>query len=142
MADKRYYLVVRAIIRDSKGRCLLIRRSNVCHKFVGKWEWPGGKVDKGESFDVALRREVREEIGLKVELVGVVGAYGKISPKRIAVLCLEARPVGGTVRLSEEHDQYSWVALKDLHKWDMTYGLMELTKNYVAAKNRGRKNHG
>jgi 8-oxo-dGTP diphosphatase len=128
MADKRYYLSVRVIILDSKGRCLLIRRSKVCHHFVGKWEWPGGKVDKGE-------------VRLKVKFTGVVGAYGfTIAQKKIAVLCLEARLVGGMIRLSKEHDQYSWVPMKDLHKWDMIKGLIELVKNYMGAKKRGGKN--
>jgi 8-oxo-dGTP diphosphatase len=63
MSNKLYRLAVRAAILDGQGRSLLLRRSEVCKHFVGQWEWPGGKVDDGETVDVALRREVREETG-------------------------------------------------------------------------------
>jgi 8-oxo-dGTP diphosphatase len=142
MMDSRYYLAVRAIIRDSKGRYLLIRRSKLCHHFIGKWEWPGGKVDKGEPFDVALRREIREEIGLKVTFTGVVGAYGfTVAKKQIAVLCMEAKVVGGKLTLSEEHDQFSWVPVKEMPTWKLTKGLQAVVKAYVIRK-QGVNNHG
>lgn len=62
---------VRAIILDESGdesqesgsrRVLLIR-----HSYVGGWHFPGGGVGKGESLVEAMRREVREEVGLSVD---------------------------------------------------------------------------
>ena len=64
MTPKPFSLAVKAVPLDSQNRCLLIRRSSYNHNFVGKWEWPGGKVDAGESFAVAVCREVREETSL------------------------------------------------------------------------------
>src|SRR5438067_1975565 len=66
-------LAVRGVILDQTGRWLLIRRSRRCGHFVGTWEFPGGKVDAGETIDVAVRREVREETSLIVRLQGVAG---------------------------------------------------------------------
>jgi len=142
MAEKPYRLAVRAVIVDDDGRCLLIRRANTCKHFVGKWEWPGGKVDDGETFDVALRREVREETGLEVEPTTVVGAIGfEMEAVRVAVLCLEARLVGGELALSDEHDGHAWAPAAELLQWELTNGLEELAKAYVA-KIAGETQHG
>jgi 8-oxo-dGTP diphosphatase len=139
MPEKPFKLAVRAVILDEQGRCLLVRRSNVCKHFVGQWEWPGGKVDEGETFDAALLREVREETGLEVELLGVVGAIGiEMDAVRLAVLCIEAKLLGGTLSLGEEHkehDDHAWVPMADVPKWDLTDDrLKELAKSYVESK--------
>lgn len=57
--------VVAAVIRDDQGRLLLAQRP--AHKKLGlKWEFPGGKVEPGETPAVALVRELREELGVEV----------------------------------------------------------------------------
>jgi len=61
---------VAAIIRDAEGRLLLQRRSD-----NGLWGLPGGSVEIGESVRDAIVREVREETGLTVEVVRLVGVY-------------------------------------------------------------------
>jgi len=60
-----------ACIRDSQGRILLLRRSDG----DDLWGFPGGAIEPGESVVEALQREIREEIGLKVEPVGLIGVY-------------------------------------------------------------------
>ncbi len=65
MSQTTVSVVVAAII-ERDGRLLLTRRLPGTH-LEGHWEFPGGKVDPGESFDESLIREVREE--LEVELV-------------------------------------------------------------------------
>jgi 8-oxo-dGTP diphosphatase len=132
MATKPFRLAVRAVIHDDEGRCLLLRRSNVCKAFVGTWEWPGGKADPGETFDEAVRREVREETGLEIELVGVAGAFPiEMAQQHLAVLCLEAQPAGGKLALSEEHDQSAWAPLPDLLQWNLTDGFREFAREYI-----------
>ena len=53
---------VKAIVRNATGQCLFLSRSEVNKHYVGCWEWPGGKVDPGEDFAMAVVRETREEL--------------------------------------------------------------------------------
>ena len=61
------------IIEFPNNKILLIKRGTVV--FRGYWALPGGKVDAGETVEEAIVREVREETGLKVEIVSKIGEY-------------------------------------------------------------------
>lgn len=63
--DDNRLQVVAAVIRQNDGRLLLAQRPAHKHQ-GGLWEFPGGKVENGESLAVALRRELAEELGLRV----------------------------------------------------------------------------
>jgi 8-oxo-dGTP diphosphatase len=54
--------VAAGILRDAEGRVLLAQRTRGEH--AGRWEFPGGKAEPGESVEQALRRELREELGI------------------------------------------------------------------------------
>jgi len=108
MADS-YGLAVRAIVRDEKGRVLLLRRSTANRTNAGLWEFPGGKVEPGEFFENALERELVEECGLQVRLVGVAGAVQtEASDVHVVQLVMKAEVSGGEPRLSHEHDRFEW----------------------------------
>ncbi|OGT91489.1 MAG: hypothetical protein A2286_07455 [Gammaproteobacteria bacterium RIFOXYA12_FULL_61_12] len=68
-----------AVIEDCDGRVLLTRRPDHVHQ-GGLWEFPGGKLDPGESVEQALRREIHEELGIDLEghrpLIRVRHDYG------------------------------------------------------------------
>lgn len=138
MPGKSFGLAVRAVIRDTQQRCLILRRSNACRSFAGQWEWPGGKVDPGETFDVAVIREVSEETGLEIELTDFAGAFSiEVTGRQIAVLCLEAKLVDGNVQLSREHDNSAWVRLTDCLQWDLTPGFRDFVQQYIQRMNVG-----
>jgi mutator protein MutT len=66
---------VGAIIVDSQGRLLLAKRGPQARNERGLWEFPGGSVELGETLAEALRREMREELGIEIvvgELLDVV----------------------------------------------------------------------
>jgi 8-oxo-dGTP pyrophosphatase MutT (NUDIX family) len=106
-------------IVDDQGRVLLQRRTD------GDW-WglPGGRLDPGETFTGAARREVREETGLEIEIVRLTGAYASpdfcaIYPDghrvQNAVLNFLARPSGGTlIAANGETAELRWFRPDDL----------------------------
>jgi 8-oxo-dGTP pyrophosphatase MutT (NUDIX family) len=59
-----------AVVRDDFGRVLLVQRAD-----DGNWELPGGRIDVGESAVEAVVREVGEEAGVAIEVVGLSGVY-------------------------------------------------------------------
>jgi 8-oxo-dGTP diphosphatase len=138
MSQKPFGIAVRAIVRDKDGNCLLLRRSSKNRGHVGRWEWPGGKLDAGESLDAAVCREVREETGLEVVLTGFAGAFHvEMARQYLVVLCMEAELSKGTLRLSVEHDDYQWVRLRNVPQWKLTDGLDSFAEAYVARDSSG-----
>ena len=73
MDTKPFALAVRLILFNEAGEVLLLQRSRSSKTNPGRWELPGGKIDPGEQFDAALRREMLEETGLVVSLTHVPG---------------------------------------------------------------------
>ncbi len=94
---------------------LLLRRAMTKDFAPGAWECVTGRVDQGEGFDEAVRREVREETGLEVAPVYILGTThfyrGTAVPENelvgIVYLCPVSTPP--PVLLSEEHDLFCWV---------------------------------
>ena len=66
MSYPRPVEVVAAAITDARGRVLLARRT-VGRDLAGLWEFPGGKIEPGETAEAALVRELREELGIQVQ---------------------------------------------------------------------------
>jgi 8-oxo-dGTP diphosphatase len=104
-----------AIIRD--GRCLAAQRSPAMAEPL-KWEFPGGKVEAGEDPRTALRREVGEELGLRIAVGGRLGRGDRrLGDRRIALEVFAARVVSGRVRLAE-HCRYGWFRAEEIERLD------------------------
>jgi len=103
--------VVCLVLRDADGRMLAARRP-LEKSLGGLWEFPGGKVDPGESPETALRREIREELCLELTclspLATVTHAYdfGVIHLLPYLASC-DRRPP--EIRLTE-HTEHRWVS--------------------------------
>lgn len=113
----RFYGGIGAVIRArSDGRYLLLRRSEEKDFAAGVWECVTGRVDQGEGFEDALRREVSEETSLEVQvecLMGTTHFYrGLARPEDelIGVIYLCSLDQPRPIRLSAEHSEYRWVS--------------------------------
>ncbi len=107
-------VVAAALVDDlATPRRLLAARRAGPQKLVGRWEFPGGKVDPGETPVEALHRELREELGIGVELgrefVGPDDDAWRLSSAYTMRLWL-ARVASGEPAPLVEHDELRWLA--------------------------------
>ncbi len=97
------------------GRVLAARRTTPAAA-AGRWEFPGGKVEDGETPDAALVREIAEELGVTIEvrrwLTGAV-PIGTVYELRVAI----AEIVGGEPE-PVEHDEVRWLTADELDEVD------------------------
>lgn len=108
--------VVAAAIAHS-GRCLVAERGPRM-TLAGKWEFPGGKVEPGESPEAALRREIREELGVDVEVGERLGSgSARVGDKVIRLDVYAARLRAGEITRSE-HSRIAWVGADELASYD------------------------
>ncbi len=114
---------VTAVVEDEQGRVLLIHRVD-----NGRWALPGGQVEVGERVAETVVREVREETGIEVEVVGLTGIYS--DPKHVIAyddgevrqqfaLSFRARPIGGSLRGSDEGSEVRWLSSSELDGLDI-----------------------
>lgn len=87
-----------AIPRDAEGRVWLLRRA--FDPGAGRWTFPGGFVDLGESVPEAAARETREELEIEIELGRLVGVYSR-GDDRIVLIVYEAQALGEPVTTEE-----------------------------------------
>ncbi|MFQ5656758.1 MAG: NUDIX domain-containing protein [Candidatus Methylomirabilales bacterium] len=110
---------VSAVIFDGPKKLLLIRRAD-----SGEWGLPGGAVEIGESVEKAILREVREETGLNVEVIRLIGVYSDPQFQVVAYpdgrvmhyvnICFQCGIVGGTFAPSPEALEVGFFAVAAL----------------------------
>jgi 8-oxo-dGTP diphosphatase len=124
-----YLAVSAAIFRD--GRVLIVRRARPPAR--GLYTLPGGGVELGETLEEAIIREVREETGLAIAPLALVGfreaiardAAGHVE-RHFVILPFAARWIAGEVALSEELAEAHWRKPDELAGLKTTEGLAEI----------------
>lgn len=122
--------VVSAIIENSLGQILLAQRP-VGKYLAGLWEFPGGKVEKGESLLDALRRELKEELELEVRLVRPLGCFAHVDDKGgIDLHMFQVQPLGEP-RATLDVQIFRWVDATEICGEELTPADREPWRAYL-----------
>jgi 8-oxo-dGTP diphosphatase len=104
-------VVAAAIVRDNR---VLVAKRGDAMLLPGQWEFPGGKVELGESDEVALIREIMEELGASITPQYLVDSVEHVYPNvSIHLLLYVSVLVGGEPKVTE-HEALRWVTREDL----------------------------
>lgn len=108
---------VTAAILEKDGEIIIAQRKSSDH-LSGKWEFPGGKIEPGETPEQCLSRELKEEFDIDVTIGEHLGSnihhYDHIS---IELMVYRASWVGGTITMND-HKAYRWVTIDQLTEFD------------------------
>lgn len=107
------------------NRILITQRGD--EKNYGKWEFPGGKINNGEHPFDSIKRELFEELRLKVEPINEITRYNYLKFNLIFIECKVFSPEN--IKLSE-HLDYSWIERKELSKFNFLEGDLRFIKSY------------
>jgi colanic acid biosynthesis protein WcaH len=92
-----------------EGKFLLLKRNNPPVK--GEWWLPGGRIKKGETFEEAVKREVREETGLECRVIRQLGVINHTFPEvHVVSVFYLVESDSPEVKLNKEHSEYRWVS--------------------------------
>jgi A/G-specific adenine glycosylase len=112
-----HYMVAAAVLRRD-GKVLIGRRPE--GKLLGGlWEFPGGRMEPGESLEVCLRREMIEELGVETQMLAQLGSYDHAYTHfRVTVVAFESRLVRGEPS-ALEHTEIRWEDVDRLGQYPM-----------------------
>ncbi len=108
---------VTAAVIEKDGKILIAQRKSG-DALAGKWEFPGGKIEPGETPEVCLRRELAEEFCIDAK-IGEFICSSKFEYKHLPIelLAYRVEHLSGEFKLND-HDRIEWVAPADLVKYD------------------------
>ncbi|WP_288155183.1 NUDIX domain-containing protein [uncultured Sharpea sp.] len=116
MSEKkiRFHITVKGICVYN-GKTLIMKRVRPSTDGLGYWELPGGGLEYGETPHEALKRELREETGLKIKIIKPIYTFTAIREDYQTVgIGFLAIPEDDHVHISEEHMDYKWVNEEEL----------------------------
>lgn len=119
--SKRRVLPVVAAAVMNAGQQILIARRGEHETYAGQWEFPGGKIETGETPVNALVRELKEELGLDVDPASMV-SLGKIThaytPYDVQLEVFIVQWSGQVIVLAD-HSEMAWVSVSDLQSHNL-----------------------
>jgi len=134
--SNRPVATVGALIHDGDGKILMIRT----HKWSDLWGIPGGKIERGETSETALIREISEETGLEISDIRFVMVQDSIDspefmrPEHFILLNYIAKTSTHEVTLNEEAEEFAWVTIKEALELDLNTATKILLQRVIDEK--------
>lgn len=104
--DNKHFVSVAGLVKNDDNQVLLIKSPD------RGWEYPGGVVEFGESLEAALIREIKEESGVDVEIIGFVGLCKNIE-RNILNIDFVCKYVSGGLATSDESLEGRWFSMEE-----------------------------
>jgi 8-oxo-dGTP diphosphatase len=124
VSSERTIRCVGAIVHDSNGRLLLVRRANPPGE--GMWSIPGGRVEPNETDEAAVTREVSEETGLSVTVGRLVGSVERAAPNGVFLIFdYECQVTSGVLQAGDDASDVRWVDSATLATLPTADGLLQ-----------------
>ena len=125
----KYPQAVSMAIVKHKDKILLLKRTSDDYLYPNKWTLPGGYLEKGETFNDCIKREIIEEIGLKSFGVTPLFKNKRIINRRVAIGCFLIDLKSKNIKLSE-HSNSNFLDVKKIEKIDLTPECREVLREY------------
>ncbi len=121
--------IVTGLLRR-RGRGLLVHRAPTRRWYPDCWDLPGGHIEDGETPDIALRRELVEELGVAATVTGAPDANFRSTTFRMAVWVIDEWEGEPTNRELAEHDAIAWMRFHETATLKLAHpGLATLLKD-------------
>jgi A/G-specific adenine glycosylase len=112
-----HHTVTAAVVRRDSRVLIAQRREDAL--LGGMWEYPGGKQEPDENLENCLKREIKEELGVTIEVGAPVGVYKHAYTHfRVTLHAFESRIISGDLHLND-HQAVKWVRLEELDDYPM-----------------------
>ncbi len=131
LLSKTNSLKVSCAIIEIEGEILCAQRSENM-KLPLKWEFPGGKKEKNESYKECLKREIKEELDLEIEIVERLPSftYRFSNKERIKLIPFRCKALSRDINLTE-HQQIKWLGKEQLKKLDWAEADIPIVNYYI-----------
>jgi 8-oxo-dGTP diphosphatase len=122
--------VVAAIITNDEGKILITQR-NLKKLQGGLWEFPGGKIEKDETREEAIIREIKEELTIDIKVDEYLDEKIFNYPEKdINLIALKCSKINGDIKLTE-HEDAKWVANEELDKFEFAPADMFIVEKLI-----------
>lgn len=111
MARALFGVGIGAVIFNKDNQVLLLKRADTDVYKPGTWDLPGGKLEKDEDLEDSIKREVKEEANIEIDVIEPFAAYKFLkTSSNVIVVSIKyvARYKSGEVKLSDEHKHWEW----------------------------------
>ena len=123
-------IVTAGVIRNDTQQVLVVRRASN-QSLGGFWEFPGGKIESGESDQACLKREISEELDIEIEVGGLITeSHYVYEHGEFLLKAFEVHMIRGEPTLTV-HDQMAWVDPFDIEKYNLAPADIPIARTLV-----------